>query len=207
MSSRCIGRPRIGGACRIAQTQHRRALRGTNCSPFTPEMNTPGHLQCRATAPTHRPRRLIGLPPATLPIRSAPPPPGTLRETVSNFRRLRIRHQDPLHRRHQDPLHRGLPTHTPPHVPPFPKRPRPRAMRSQGVPARLLLATLAAMRVPARLLLATLAAMRVPANPRILQAASAAAAEEEEEEDEEPSARGCIPRGMIEIGADPQACQ
>ena len=91
------------------------------------------------------------LPPATWPIRSAPLPPGTWRETVSQSRRLRIRHRDPLPRRPWSPT---LPPHTSPPAPPFPERPRPRATRSQGVPARL------------RLLLATLPAARVPANPR-----------------------------------------
>lgn len=75
----------------------------------------------------------------------------TWRETVSQSRRLRIRHRDPLPRRPWSPT---LPPHTFPPAPPFPERPRPRATRSQGVPARL------------RLLLATLPAARVPANPR-----------------------------------------
>ena len=74
------------------------------------------------------------LPPATWPIRSAPIPPGTWRETVSQSRRLRIRHRDPLPRRPWSPT---LPPHTSPPAPPFPERPRPRATRSQGVPARL----------------------------------------------------------------------
>ena len=43
------------------------------------------------------------LPPATWPIRSAPLPPGTWRETVSQSRRLRIRHRDPLPRRPWSP--------------------------------------------------------------------------------------------------------
>ena len=103
-----------------------------------------------AARPLQRPG-LMGLPPATWPIRSAPLPPGTWRETVSQSRRLRIRHRDPLPRRPWSPT---LPPHTSPPAPPFPERPRPRATRSQGVPARL------------RLLLATLPAARVPANPR-----------------------------------------
>ena len=39
----------------------------------------------------------------TWPIRSAPLPPGTWRETVSQSRRLRIRHRDPLPRRPWSP--------------------------------------------------------------------------------------------------------
>ena len=59
---------------------------------------------------------LMGLPPATWPIRSAPLPPGTWRETVSQSRRLRIRHRDPLPCRPWSPT---LPTHTPPPAPPY----------------------------------------------------------------------------------------
>ena len=55
-----------------------------------------------AARPLQRPG-LMGLPPATWPIRSAPLPPGTWRETVSQSRRLRIRHRDPLPRRPWSP--------------------------------------------------------------------------------------------------------
>ena len=86
---------------------------------------------------------LMGLSPATWPIRSAPLPPGTWRETVSQSRRLCIRHRDPLPRRPWSPT---LPPHTSPPVPPYPERPRQRATWIQGVSSRLrlLLATLPA---------------------------------------------------------------
>ena len=87
-----------------------------------------------AARPLQRPG-LMGLPPATWPIRSAPLPPGTWRETVSQSRRLRIRHRDPLPRRPWSPT---LPPHTSPPAPPFPERPPQRATWSQGVPASLL---------------------------------------------------------------------
>jgi hypothetical protein len=87
-----------------------------------------------AARPLQRPG-LMGLPPATWPIRSAPLPPGTWWETVSQSRRLRIRHRDPLPRRPWSPT---LPPHTSPPAPPFPERPPQRATWSQGVPASLL---------------------------------------------------------------------
>ena len=110
------------------------------CSSNTPRRQ---HRQCRATAPTPRPRRLMGLPPATLPIRSAPAPsrdlpagnglglhplpPGTCRrETVTAYSPLGSTSLSPL-------VSYSTNSYSPARAP---VRPRPRATRSQGEPRR-----------------------------------------------------------------------
>ena len=110
------------------------------CSSNTPRRQ---HRQCRATVPTPRPRRLMGLPPATLPIRSAPAPardlpagnglgphplpPGTCRrETVTAYSPLGSTSLSPL-------VSYSTNSYSPARAP---VRPRPRATRSQGEPRR-----------------------------------------------------------------------